>query len=102
MSDRKGWGSTVLGWFVVQDGQRPDATTVDDASSAVANAALEGTFSKDVPAAKGGRVDFEAVFDAAGIDADLRSHCAKAAQLLENLPAQADQAVKKQIVEASL
>jgi len=103
MSDRKGWGSTVLGWFVVQEGgQQPNATIVDDASSAVANAALEGTFAKDVPAAKGGRVDFEAVFDAAGIDADMRSHCDKAAQLLSNLPSQADQAVKKQIVEASL
>jgi hypothetical protein len=100
MSDRKSWGSTVLGWFVVQDdGRRADAA----ADTAPADsAALEGMFSKDVPVAKAGRVDFEAVYDAAGIDPEMRSHCAKAAELLASLPTQADQAVKKQIVEASL
>jgi hypothetical protein len=100
MSDRKSWGSTVLGWFVVQDdGRRADAAA--DIAPAD-NAALEGMFSKDVPVAKAGRVDFEAVYDAAGIDPEMRSHCAKAAELLASLPTQADQAVKKQIVEASL
>jgi hypothetical protein len=100
MSDRKSWGSTVLGWFVVQDdGRRADAA----ADTAPADsAALEDMFSKDVPVAKAGRVDFEAVYDAAGIDPEMRSHCAKAAELLASLPTQADQAVKKQIVEASL
>jgi hypothetical protein len=99
MSDKKSWGSTVLGWFVVQDeGRRPDGP---DAAPADA-AALEGMFSKDIPAATAGRVDFEAVYDAAGIDPEMRSHCEKAAQLLASLPTQADQAVKKQIVEASL
>lgn len=100
MSDKKTWGSTVLGWFVVQDdGRRPDAAA--DAAPPD-SAALDGMFSKDIPAAKAGRVDFEAVYDAAGIDPDMRSHCDKAAQLLANLPTQADPAVKKQIVEASL
>jgi hypothetical protein len=103
MTDKKNWGSTVLGWFVVQnDGKLPETDAGTDTPAAEDAAALTATFAKDIPAAQGGRVDFEAVFDAAGIDAEMRAHCAKAAQLLATLPAQADPAVKKQIVEASL
>src|SRR6266403_541962 len=103
MTDKKNWGSTVLGWFVVQnDGKLPETDAGTDAPAAEDAAALTATFAKDIPAAQGGRVDFEAVFDAAGIDAEMRAPCAKAAQLLATLPAQADPAVKKQIVEASL
>jgi len=43
-----------------------------------------------------------ALLISAGIDAEMRAHCAKAGQLLATLPTQADPAVKKQIVEASL
>jgi hypothetical protein len=103
MSDKKGWGSTVAGWFVVQDGAAPAATdVVADEATPDASAVIAATFSKDVPIATGGRVDFDAVFDAAGIDAEMRAHCAKAGALLATLPAEADAAVKKQIVEASL
>jgi hypothetical protein len=100
MSDNKKWGSTVLGWFVVQDGGSATDATAD--APAVDTAALDATFTKDVPAATGGRVDFDAVFDAAGIDAEMRAHCAKAGDLLATLPTQADPTVKRQIVEASL
>jgi hypothetical protein len=104
MSDKRNWGSTVLGWFVVQNDSRPP---VADASGAAASApeesaALAATFTKEIPAAQGGRVDFDAVFDAAGIDAEMRAHCTKAGELLATLPTQADPTVKKQIVEASL
>src|SRR5712692_6836343 len=102
MGDKRNWGSTVLGWFVVRnDGQAPP-TAAADTPAAEDTAALTATFSKDIPAAQGGRVDFDAVFDAAGIDAEMRGHCTKAGQLLATLPTQADPAVKKQIVEASL
>jgi hypothetical protein len=103
MSDKKNWGSTVLGWFVVQnDGQPPPTIGGTDTPAVDDSAALTETFAKEVPAAQGGRVDFDAVFDAAGIDAEMRAHCMKASQLLATLPTQADATVKKQIVEASL
>jgi hypothetical protein len=103
MSDKKNWGSTVLGWFVVQnDGQPPSTLGSTDTPAVDDSAALTATFAKDIPAAQGGRVDFDAVFDAAGIDAEMRAHCTKAGQLLATLPTQADATVKKQIVEASL
>jgi hypothetical protein len=97
MSDKKTWGSTVLGWFVVQGDDPLPADPPPQIPSP-----LEETFTKDVPAAPGGRVDFEAVFDAAGITPDQRSHCSKAVELVATLPAQTEAAVKKQIVEISL
>jgi len=103
MSDKKNWGSTVRGWFVVQnDGQPPTTVGGGDTPAVDDTAASAATFAKDIPAAQGGRVDFDAVFDAAGIDAEMRAHCTKAGQLLATLPTQADATVKKQIVEASL
>ena len=101
-SSPRTWGSTVLGWFVVQDESHQPGDGTDMGAGAPDTTALDVTFAKDVPMAKGGQVDFDAVFDAAGIDPDMREHCAKAADLLATLPTQADPAVKKQIVEASL
>src|SRR4029077_6876667 len=94
--------STVLGWFVVQDQSHQPADPTDMGAGPPDTTALDVTFAKEVPMAKGGQVDFDAVFDAAGIDPDMRGHCAKAADLLATLPTQADPTVKKQIVEASL
>jgi hypothetical protein len=102
MTDKKNWGSTVLGWFVVHDETRASPENINTEAGAPDTTALDATFAKDVPMAKGGQVDFEAVFDAAGIDPEIRGHCAKAADLLATLPTQADPAIKKQIVEASL
>jgi len=143
MSEKKGWGSTVLGWFVVQEGQQGGAheaepapeqtttggtdiadelirkysgggggytpsattrtTTTADASAAPAGAppATE-TFHPSPPTAPGGQVDFEAVFEAAGVDAEERGRVSKAVELLRSLPEGTETAVKKQIVEASL
>lgn len=128
MIDKKGWGSTVLGWFIVQDdrqaGQRNGevaagdeisdptqlatsiGTSGDYEASAVtsteASAPAPDAFQHGVPAAPGGKVDFEAVFESAGVDAEERGRVARAVELIRSLPAGTDMTVKKQIVEASL
>ena len=116
MSEGKGWGKTVLGWFVVQD-QAGQAASGDFGSPTVDASALEGpevahadsalaempqVFQKEVPAAPGGVVDFDAVFEAAGIEAADRERVGKSVDLLRSLPADTDPAVKRQIVGASL
>ena len=101
MSDRKGWGSTVLGWFVVQeDGTGAPTPSSDEAAQPAAPE--PPAFVTEPPAAPGGRVDFPKVYVAAGVDAEAQGRVGKAADLLEALPAGTDAAVKKQIVEASL
>lgn len=110
MNEKKGWGSTVLGWFVVREGDGapadpfaalPDTPVAAD-SGPDAPAEPPNAFATPPPAALGGQVDFPAVFEAAGIDAGEQERVAKAASLLRSLPAGTDAAVKKQIVEASL
>jgi hypothetical protein len=59
-------------------------------------------FQTEPPAAPGGQVDFDGVFEAAGIDRERRDRVAKAAGLLASLPSETPVAVRKQIVEASL
>ena len=108
MSEKKGWGSTVLGWFIVQD----EASATEVQAPAAAEAAVTpgdpsagappAFFQKDPPAAIGGHVDFDAVFEAAGIEADERQRVGKAIDLLQSLPAETPVGVRKQIVEASL
>jgi len=108
VGDKKGWGSTVVGWFIVQDENAASGAPSEvSADQAPAEAAAEGQaapafFQTPPPSAPGGRVDFGAVFEAAGIDAEERERVDKAIQLLASLPADTPTAVKKQIVEASL
>src|SRR3954454_12626074 len=115
MTDKKGWGSTVMGWFIVQDEANalksggdeyvPFSETSAGKKSADAKAAeqpMPQVFATPPPAATGGNVDFDAVFDAAGVDAEERGRVTKAADLLKSLPAGTDPIVRKQIVEASL
>lgn len=131
MSDKKGWGATVAGWFIERDegaqaygsevgadqstGIDPSAVATDDLSgmtdpSAVMSGAGEyatpsptqGVFKTEPPAALNGQVDFEQVFAAAGVDAEERERVAKTIELLRSLPAGTDAGVKKQIVEAAL
>ncbi len=112
MSEKKSWGATVLGWFVVQDEQASGAEAApaegDASADPAASAASPSTevppeiFQKEPPAASGGSVDFDAVFEAAGIEPDERQRVAKAQELLAGLPAETPVAVRKQIVEASL
>lgn len=117
MNERKGWGSTVLGWFIERDqdeepaapvgGTRPDGGTASDADpEGVAPTPPEAEapviFEREPPRAAGGDVPFDAVFDAAGVDAEERERIGKTQQLLASLPSETPLAVRKQIVEASL
>jgi hypothetical protein len=110
MSDKKNWGSTVMGWFVVQDQQqqaaKPDYVPFSDDDAAIKKAAAEqpqlDVFSSPPPAAPGGAVDYEKVFEAAGIDTEERERVKRTQDLLTSLPPGTDDAVKKQIVMASL
>lgn len=110
MSDKKGWGSTVLGWFVVRpDEAAAPGVSPDPSADAVIAAAAYGSDQQvmplamsNPPPAPGGQVDFAAVYTAAGVEADQQERVEKAAALLASLPADTAPAVKKQIVEASL
>ena len=87
MSQKKGWGKTVMGWFVESD-------------EPAAAAPVE--FKGEVPRAQGGQIDLPRIFEAAGIDAEEQSRISRAQELLRSLPAETPAPVKKQIVEASL
>ena len=101
MNDKKGWGATVLGWFVVSDGE--EERGVDGAGDRGETAGeMPQVFLKDPPAAVGGQVDFDAVFEAAGIDAEEAGRVSRAQALLAGLPGETPAPIKKQIVEASL
>ena len=111
MTEKRGWGTTVLGWFVVREGDGapadpfaalPDTPVAPDGAVTPAELPAPLAFATPPPAALGGQVDFPAVFEAAGIDGGEQERVAKAASLLRSLPAGTDAAVKKQIVEASL
>ena len=113
MSDKKGWGSTVAGWFIEREEPpvsevteiNPSATT-DVAPSVSGDYATpsptQGVFQTPPPPPSGGQVDFAAVFTAAGVDAEEQQRVGRTTDLLRSLPAGTDAAVKKQIVEASL
>lgn len=111
MSEKK-WGQTVLGWFIVQDEKpagadeyQPFADTAPaDAETPVSEAAAAAlpSFSGNLPPAVNGQVDFPAVYEAAGVDSDEQGRVQKALDLLKSLPAGTDEAVKRQIVLASL
>jgi len=110
MTEKKSWGSTVLGWFIVQDdgeasseGAASPATAPDAAAALIAAAGPSPTFfQQEPPAPTDGQVAFDDVFNAAGIDGAERERVGKAQQLLGSLPAETPVGVKKQIVEASL
>jgi hypothetical protein len=105
-SHKKGWGKTVLGWFVQSEDERAAEAASAEAliakygdGAAPSPVQLEGA---PPPPAPGGAVDFEGVYRAAGInDAELE-HVRKAGELLRNLPQDTPLEIKRQIVEASL
>jgi hypothetical protein len=118
MADKKNWGSTVMGWFVVQDpaaGDTPQGAPADSGSDDAAvrrgasaggapgaPAFLPNVFASPPPAAPGGNVDFDKVFEAAGINTEERERVSRTLDLLNSLPPGTDDAVRKQIVMASL
>lgn len=112
MSDKKGWASTVAGWFIERDEAsippEPDFGGVPDPAPSPATdnyatpSPTQSVFQKAPPPPSGGQVDFAAVFSAAGVATDEQQRVARTTDLLRSLPAGTDPAVKKQIVEASL
>src|SRR5437879_562208 len=100
MSEKKSWGSTVAGWFVVQDQPSADAAPAE-AETPPPQPELN-VFTTPPPAAPGGEVDFNQVYGAAGIDAAARERVTRTQDLLNSLPPGTEEAVKKQIVMASL
>lgn len=112
MSDKKGWGSTVAGWFIERDeaptpvgtdtGDVPEPTSPPITENYTTPSPTQSVFQKAPPPPTGGQVDFAAVFAAAGVDQDEQQRVARTTDLLKSLPAGTDAAVKKQIVEASL
>ena len=101
MSEKKSWGSTVAGWFVVQDQPSADTGAPAEAEPPPPQPELN-VFTTPPPAAPGGEVDFNQVYEAAGIDAAARERVARTQDLLNSLPPGTEEAVKKQIVMASL
>jgi hypothetical protein len=79
-----------------EGGPQPENAGGEDAG------AMPQVFVKDPPAALGGQVEFDAVFEAAGIDAEQTGRVARTQELLASLPTDTPAPVKKQIVEASL
>jgi hypothetical protein len=105
MTEKRSWGSTVLGWFIVQEGADAPADAPRDDAAVIAAAAAQPAppvFQAEPPPPTGGQVAFEEVFGAAGMDAAELERVTKAQQLLASLPADTPVAVRKQIVEASL
>ena len=113
MTDKKGWASTVAGWFIERDEPEapatPDFGDVPDREPLPANlesyttpSPTQSVFQTAPPPPTGGQVDFAAVFIAAGVDQEEQQRVARTTDLLRSLPAGTDAAVKKQIVEASL
>jgi len=110
MSEKKSWGSTVLGWFVVKEGEEGSSAPAEpeappgegDAGALAPPEPPPVAFVTEPPAPSGGTVDFDGVLDAAGVDAGERDLFSKAQSLLGSLPPGTDPAVRKQIVEASL
>src|SRR5271154_6785442 len=109
MAEKKGFGSTVLGWFVVREGEEGGKKheSAEDLIAKYANDTPPPTppevkLTGELPKADGGKVDFPAVFRAAGVDDEAQGRIDKARTLLGTLPAGTPKEVQKQIVEASL
>jgi len=110
MPDKKSWGSAVMGWFLVPDSpeggsESHDGVLADDAL--IQRAAAEQSeplqvFSSEPPPARDGEVDFQGVYEAAGITAEEHERVSRTLELLNSLPPDTDETVKRQIVMASL
>jgi len=122
MSEKKGWATSLKGLFVESDEQHVDAeleqpapaeaaahqettaTAASAASTAAVPAAMPGLPAGDFPresaAAPPGKLDFAAIYTAAGIGPEEQERVAKAAELLHALPEGTEAA--RHIVEASL
>ncbi len=123
MSEKKGWATSLRGLFVEPDEGAGDAAAQAPAEAAAANAATAATaapapstaaaraaaaapglpagdFPRASAAAPPGKLDFAAIYTAAGIGPEEQERVAKAAELLHALPEGTEAA--RHIVEASL
>lgn len=99
-----------MGWFIVQDaseGGSDSSVTAPADEALIQRAAADGSeplavFTSEPPAAPGGVVEFEAVYEAAGITAEEHQRVTRTLELLDSLPPETDEKVKRQIVLASL
>jgi hypothetical protein len=104
-----------MGWFVVPDeekGTSPSekAVTADQADALIAKYASEQpppppvSFQGPLPSitSANGAIEFDAVYEAAGITSTERDQIKKAQDLLRSLPQETPVNVRRQIVEASL
>jgi hypothetical protein len=110
MAEKKAWGKTVLGWFVVEENE-PKGDTAEDADALIkrysggevpAASPPSVELKGELPRAEGGALEFPKIYSAAGIDAAAQDRVKKALDLLRSLPAETPLATKQQIVEASL
>src|ERR671925_107518 len=101
MAGKKGWGSTVKGWFIVQDQSAGDdhaaVASEDELIHQAAQAAPDDlpVFSSEPPPAPAGEVSFEQVYEAAGITEEEHQRVSRTLELLNSLPPETDEAVKK-------
>jgi hypothetical protein len=105
MSNNKSFAKSVIGWFVVPEGGENTSDNADDLIAKYANEPAQPPpveLKGPLPQMVGGKVDFDQVYDAAGVDKEERDRISKAQALLRSLPAETPVATKKQIVEASL
>ncbi len=109
MSDKK-WGKTLMGLFVENpDAAKSESESPDADADVIAQAAGAQEAASAPPELHGplqpvvnGAIDFAKVFESAGVDPAAQDRVSKARSLLHTLPAEAPDAIKKQIVEASL
>lgn len=111
MPEKKNWGSTVKGWFIVQDSAGDadfqDFAAVEAEDELIRQAAQAEpddlpVFTSEPPRATAGEVDFERVYEAAGITTEEHERVSRTLELLNSLPPGTDETVKRQIVMASL
>jgi hypothetical protein len=123
MAEPKGLGSKFIGLFVEREGDAdasPDAVSAHEKGAKTAAEEIAELAGQVAPpaaaapagpplnlkmtaaAAGGAPADFDAIFRDAGMDVGDLDRVKKAEELLKSLPEATPQAIKKQIVEASL
>lgn len=115
MSEKKGWATSLRGLFVEPDesagdaaaqapaeagADEPTAVPAAPAQPAAAPGVPAGDFPRVSAGAPAGKLDFAAIYSAAGIGPEEQERVAKAAELLHALPEGTEAA--RHIVEASL
>ncbi len=116
MSEKKGLGETVLGWFIVREDDDREEVSAEEVVESYArkppapqpdpDAPPSVSLKGDVPTlSAGATLDpriFAQVFKSAQIGDEAQQRVDKALSLLQSLPTETPQEVRKQIVEASL